>query len=206
MCGIFGSNDITEFRKLCKINTVRGNFIRSVTTIGTDDIRTFHEQDFDKPILPVTDCLYYLGHVQSPTSSVREFDEDTSHPFILNGEYLAHNGVLENDRDLVNEMKLENCNDVDSSIILPLIQKVGFKEALEVLQGIFGCWYYNSKTGSLRIFRAGSTLHYNRGSFSSAALPEYKYIDEGIILEYNFTNNDFNEIDKFKLNSTPFFL
>ena len=206
MCGIFGSNNITEFRKLCKINSKRGNYIRSVTTIGTDDIRVFHEQDFNKPILPVTDCLYYLGHVQSPTSSVRTFSKETSHPFTLNGQYLAHNGVLENDRELVDKMNLECYNDVDSSIILPLMEKVGFNETLEMLQGIFGCWYYNSKSGSLRIFRSGSTLHYNRGSFSSAALPEYKYIDEGIILEYNFTNNYFNEIDKFKLNSTPFFL
>ena len=103
-------------------------------------------------------------------------------------------------------MKLENYNDVDSSIILPLMEKVGFKQALEMLQGIFSCWYYNSKTGSLRIFRSGSTLHYSEGNFTSAAIPEYKYIDEGVVLEYNFTSNNFKEVNRFKLNSTPFFL
>jgi len=124
----------------------------------------------------------------------------------MNGRYLAHNGVLENDRDLVDKMKLENYNDVDSSIILPLMEKVGFTQALEMLEGIYGCWYYNSKTGSLRIFRSGSTLHYNDGNFTSAAMPEYKYIDEGAVLEYNFTSNRFKEVSKFKLNSVPFFL
>ena len=75
-----------------------------------------------------------------------------------------------------------------------------------MLEGTFGCWYYDAKIGSLRIFRSGSTLHLKDGNFSSAAITEYKYINEGEILEYNFTNNKFNIIDKFKLNMTPFFL
>ena len=212
MCGIFGSNNIEEFRKLCEKNTERGNFVRSVTYLFPQGlqsntlVKTKHELDFTKPIAENPFCIYYLGHVQSPTSKVREFEQKTSHPFTVNGRYLAHNGVLENDRDLVDKMKLENYNDVDSSIILPLMEKVGFKQALEMLQGIFSCWYYNSKTGSLRIFRSGSTLHYSGGNFTSAAIPEYKYIDEGVVLEYNFTSNCFKEVDSFKLNSTPFFL
>ena len=212
MCGIFGSNNIETFRELCKINTERGNFVRSVTylfPLGLESktlVKTKHELDFTKPITENPFCIYYLGHVQSPTSKIRDFELSTSHPFALNGRYLAHNGVLENDRDLVDKMKLENYNDVDSSIILPLVEKVGFKQALEMLQGIFSCWYYNSKTGSLRIFRSGSTLHYSEGNFTSAAISDYKYIDEGVVLEYNFTSNRFKEVDRFKLNSTPFFL
>jgi len=212
MCGIFGSNNIKTFRELCKKNTERGNFLRSVTYLfpqGLQNnklVKTKHELDFTKPIAESPFCIYYLGHVQSPTSNVREFNQETSHPFTLNGQYLAHNGVLENDREIVHDMKLENYNDVDSSIILPLIEKVGFKAALEMLQGIFSCWYYNSNTGSLRIFRSGSTLHYNDGEFTSAAMPGYKYIDEGNVLEYNFTSNRFKEVSKFKLNSVPFFL
>jgi len=212
MCGIFGSNNIETFRELCKKNTERGNFVRSVTQIFPEGlqsnilVKTKHEVDFNRPIIENPFCIYYLGHVQSPTSKVREFNEDTSHPFTLNSQYLAHNGVLENDRNLIDEMKLENYNDVDSSVILPLAEKVGFKSAIEMLEGTFGCWYYNSKTGSLRIFRSGSTLYYEHGNFTSAAIPGYKYIDEGIVLEYNFTSNRFNKVDKFKLNSTPFFL
>ena len=212
MCGIFGSNNIKTFRELYKKNIERGNFVRSVTYLFPQGlknntlVKTTHETDFDKPIAENPFCIYYLGHVQSPTSKVREFNKETSHPFTLNNQYLAHNGVLENDRDLIDKMKLENYSDVDSSVILPLAEKVGFKSAIEMLEGTFGCWYYNAKIGSLCIFRSGSTLHLKDGNFSSAAITEYKYINEGEILEYNFTNNKFNIIDKFKLNMTPFFL
>ena len=98
----------------------------------------------------------------------------------------------------------------DENIYGKVFSEMSFKEAIEELEGTFGCWYYDSKKGSLRIFRSGSTLYYKGeycdGSFSSAALPGYKYIDEGIILEYNFTSRSFIEVDKFKLNMTPFFL
>ena len=203
MCGIFGSNNIEEFRELCAKNTERGNFVRSITQLFPQGlqsgtlVKTTHVTDFNKPIIESPFCIYYLGHVQSPTSEVREFNEKTSHPFTLNEKYLAHNGVLENDRELIKEHKLDNCSNVDSSVILPLI---------ETLEGTFACWYYDATNGSLRIFRSGSTLHHYRGNFTSTAIPDYKYIDEGRILEYNFTNNNFNEIDKFELNSTPFFL
>jgi len=33
MCGIFGSNNIKTFRELCKKNSERGNFVRSVTKL-----------------------------------------------------------------------------------------------------------------------------------------------------------------------------
>ena len=96
--------------------------------------------------------------------------------------------------------------DRDSSMILPLMEQVGFKSALEILEGTFGCWYYDSTKGVLRIFRSGSTLHYKGGNFTSAVMAGYDFIDEGVILEYNFTNNVFKKVDKFKLNMSPFFL
>ena len=100
MCGIFGSTDIKTFRELYTKNSERGNFVRSVTMIFPggmkNDIRvaTKYEQDFDKHIEENPFCIYYLGHVQSPTSEIRTFDADTSHPFTYKNTYLAHNGVL----------------------------------------------------------------------------------------------------------------
>jgi len=212
MCGIFGSNNIETFRELCERNTERGNFVRSVTRLFPEGLAskqlttTTYDTDFETPIAGHPFCVYYLGHVQSPTSKIREFNEATSHPFTLNNQHLAHNGVLENDRALINEMGLEGCSDVDSSVILPLINKVGLKNSLEMLEGIFSCWYYNEKTGCLCIFRSGSTLHYDSGNFTSTATPGYQFIPEGSILEYNFTSNKFNAVDSFKLNAIPFFL
>ena len=212
MCGIFGSNNIETFRELYIKNTERGNFVRSITKLfpaGTrNDIRVEinYEQDLGKHIHENPFCMYYLGHLQSPTSKVRDFNKTTSHPFNLNNQYLAHNGVLENDRDLIEEYNLEGYNDVDSSVILPLKEKIGFTDAFSALQGTFACWYYNSNTGCLRIVRSGCTLFFNGGNFSSASMSDYKYINEGSILEYNFTSNTFKEVNQFELNKTPFFL
>lgn len=221
MCGIFGSNNIKTFRELYSKNSKRGNFVRSVTMLFPGGMRndlrvsTKYEQDFGKRIEESPFCIYYLGHVQSPTSTVREFQMETSHPFNLNGKYLAHNGVLSNYTELIQEYNLDVQCDVDSAVILHLIEKIGFTDAISNLQGTFGCWYYDSKQGNLRIFRSGSTLFRNKGNFSSAQ-PEaqhervnslgYTHINEGEILEYNFTNNSFNEVDKFETNAAPFFL
>ena len=106
MCGIFGSTDIKTFRELYTKNSERGNFVRSITMVFPggmkDDIRvsTKYEQDFNKHIEENPFCIYYLGHVQSPTSKVRTFNENTSHPFTYKNTYLAHNGVLQNFNEL----------------------------------------------------------------------------------------------------------
>ena len=174
-------------------------------------VSTKHDQDFNKPIEENPFCIYYLGHVQSPTSSAREFNTKTSHPFNLNDKYVAHNGVLSNHEELIKEYDLDITCSVDSSVILPLIEKIGFTDALSTLQGTFSCWYYNTNTGSMRIFRSGSTLFLNNGSFSSIQ-PEdsheqgYNSINEGHVLEYNFTNNTFNKVDEFELKDSSFFL
>ena len=213
MCGIFGSNNINTFRELCLKNSVRGNFVRSVTKLFPggmkNDVRvsTKYEQDFDRRIEEDPFCIYYLGHVQSPTSSVREFDIKTSHPFNLLNKYIAHNGVLSNHEELVQEYNLDVTCKVDSDVILPLIEKIGFNDAISSLQGTFGCWYYDANIAELRLFRSGSTLFSNGGDFSSVQMSdEYKDITEGDVLVYNFTNNTFNRSGNFELNMAPFFL
>ena len=101
MCGIFGSTNIKIFRELYTKNSERGNFVRSVTMLFPggmkDNIRvaTKHEQDFKKQIKENPFCIYYLGHVQSPTSEVRTFNTDTSHPYTYKKTYIAHNVVLQ---------------------------------------------------------------------------------------------------------------
>jgi glutamine phosphoribosylpyrophosphate amidotransferase len=212
MCGIFGSTDIKTFRELYTKNTERGNFVRSITKVfpggmkNNIQVATKHEQDFDKPIQENPFCIYYLGHVQSPTSEIRTFNIDTSHPFTYKDTYLAHNGVLQNFNELKEKYKLKSkTNKVDSSVILPLIDISGIKNALSELEGTFGCWMYEPNMGRLRIFRSGSTLFSDDKSFSSAQIPGWKVAEEGTIYEFNFTKNEFFEKEKFKLNS-PFFI
>ncbi len=213
MCGIFGSNNIKTFRELYTKNSERGNFVRSVTMLFPggmkNDIRvsTKYEQDFNKHIEENPFCIYYLGHVQSPTSSIREFNIETSHPFNLKNKYIAHNGVLSNHEELIQEYNLNIKCKVDSEVILPLIEKIGFNDAISALQGTFGCWYYDVSHAEIRIFRSGSTIFSNGGDFSSLKVnDQYKDIAEGDILVYNFTNNSFNKEKEFELNMTPFFV
>ena len=212
MCGIFGSTDIKTFRELYTKNSERGNFVRSVTMIFPggmkNDIRvaTKYEQDFDKHIEENPFCIYYLGHVQSPTSEVRTFNTDTCHPFTYKNTYLAHNGVLQNFNTLREKYELKGkTNKVDSSVILPLIYMSGIKNALSELEGTFGCWMYEPNMGRLQIFRCGSTLFTDNKSFSSVQLPGWESVKEGMIYEFNFSKNKFLEKQKFELNS-PFFV
>ena len=212
MCGIFGSTNIKTFRELYTKNSERGNFVRSVTMVFPggmkNDIKvsTKYEQDFDKHIEENPFCIYYLGHVQSPTSEIRTFNTDTSHPFTYKNTYLAHNGVLQNFNELKEKYELKGkTNKVDSSVILPLIYTSGIKNALSDIQGTFGCWMYEPNMGRLRIFRSGSTLFTNNESFSSVQLPGWKSVKEGMIYEFNFSKNIFFEKQAFELNS-PFFL
>lgn len=212
MCGIFGSTDIKTFRELYKKNSERGNFVRSVTMLFPagmkNDIKvsTKYEQDFDKHIEENPFCIYYLGHVQSPTTEVRSFDTDTSHPFTYKDTYLAHNGVLQNFNELKEKYQLKGkTNKIDSSVILPLIYMSGIEGALSELEGTFGCWMYEPNMGRLRIFRSGSTLFTNDKSFSSIQPSDWKSVKEAIIYEFNFSKNKFIETQSFKLNS-PFFV
>jgi glutamine phosphoribosylpyrophosphate amidotransferase len=212
MCGIFGSTDVKTFRELYTKNTERGNFVRSITMVfpgGMKDniqVAIKHEQDFDKPIKENPFCIYYLGHVQSPTSKIRTFNTDTSHPFIYKNTYLAHNGVLQNFNELTEKYELKGkANKVDSSVILPLIYMSGIKNALSELKGTFGCWMYEPNMGRLQVFRSGSTLFTDDTSFSSAQIPDWKSATEGTIYEFNFSKNKFLEKQKFELNS-PFFI
>tara|TARA_R110002051_G_scaffold227016_2_gene289518 strand:- start:169 stop:807 length:639 start_codon:yes stop_codon:yes gene_type:complete len=211
MCGIFGSTDIKTFRELYTKNSERGNFVRSVTMLFPggmkNDIRvaTKYEQDFNKHIEEDPFCIYYLGHVQSPTSEARSFETDTSHPFTYKDTYLAHNGVLQNFNQLKEKYELKSkTNKVDSSVILPLIYMSGIENALSDLEGTFGCWMYEPNMGRLQIFRSGSTLFTDDESFSSVQLPEWKVVKEGVIYEFNFSKNKFHEKRTFKLNSSFF--
>jgi glutamine phosphoribosylpyrophosphate amidotransferase len=211
MCGIFGSNNIKTFRELCNKNSERGNFVRSVTKLFLPNtkhngvnVTTELSQDFNKSIEEDGLCVYYLGHVQSPTTEVREFKTNTSHPFRFKNTYIAHNGVLENSKQLKEKYDLP-ANDVDSSIIPPLIHRLGYKEALSALKGTFGCWSYDQQLGQLRIFRSGSTLCIRGSSFSSAYKPDYESVEQGVIYECNFSTNTFFKVDSFSSKS-PFFL
>lgn len=210
MCGIFGSFNASKFEVLDKANQQRGNF---ASGLMYHDKTNFDIQkvegcfDWDKINLP--QGLMYLGHNQAPTSSARKWKEHTSHPFIFKNWVVAHNGVLTNFEELKAKFLPDHENVVDSSIIPALLCKFDsyvddiktLSEVLSMLEGTFGLWMVNTKNLNVYLARQGSTLFYDKNSFSSTKGDSFTEMEEGII--YKFNKKGIKKVGDFKSKS-PF--
>ncbi len=119
MCGIYGSNDLTTFEVLGDANRERGNFSTGILykyrnssyqVLRRDGTPRWSSFNLPNNATVAGEKVYgdylYLGHNQAPTSSKREYDELTTHPFQYGDWIVAHNGVLTNTTDLILDMKL----------------------------------------------------------------------------------------------------
>lgn len=233
MCGIFGSTIFKNYEKLYTANRERGNFsYGSLYTTRTREVYIRKRQgvvDLTGDYAFSNDYVNFLGHTQAPTSSSRNFSPVTSHPFEDFYYIVAHNGVLENDRQLVEDFLPDHINPVDSSVIPALIslvfefseeflgedidegkrtaEIVALEKACNQLQGTFACWIYSKLTGCTFLVRSGSTLYGNidTGEFSSIRVPGIveDELREGVI--YCSTTEGLATCGEFQSNS-PFFL
>jgi glucosamine 6-phosphate synthetase-like amidotransferase/phosphosugar isomerase protein len=201
MCGIFCSKDLSTFEILEQANRERGNFATGIAWISKDfnyDI-TKRQGTVDLSKILPKDCTY-LGHNQAPTSSVRKWQEHTTHPFEAGDWVVAHNGVLTNFKELAKN--IPNFHGVvDSSIIPALLaendytvgppsciaeEAANIARTLELLQGTFAVWIINIRTFNVYVARQGSTLFYKGTNVSSIKGKRYREVNEGII--YRLTN------------------
>ena len=127
MCGIYGSTDRDRYLTLQKLNTSRGDFCESNLLLNNEGFeihkipkRAKKEYKFPKR----KKFNLYLGHSQAPTSAKRLFDPETSHPFAVENWIVAHNGVLTNYKELINEFQRPYDNPVDSSVIPYILYKL----------------------------------------------------------------------------------
>lgn len=217
MCGIYGSFNASKFEILDQANKVRGNFASGLFYHNGEDFdyqRTEGSFDWDKIDLP--NGFMYLGHNQAPTSSERKWKEHTSHPFVTDNWVVAHNGVLTNFDKLKQDYLPNHENMVDSSIIPALLShfektfdKTNTVEkeiylisyVLDLLEGTFGLWMVNTNTLNVYLARQGSTLFFDKNSFSSAKGYEFKELKEGVI--YRFNKKGIKSEGSFKVKS-PF--
>lgn len=226
MCGIFGSKDYKTYIKLYAKNKDRGAF--AYGSVMTDN--EIHACIKTPGTFKLTEKLYlhlknnkkkdfkdfknYLGHSQAPTSSARKYSHDTSHPFNCGSWYVAHNGVLSNEKELRPLLKkYKSINAVDTSLIPALIDhysKIENNEhkaiciALSQLKGNFGLWILNGKTNHVYLARSGSTLYadFISNDFSSVKYNDYKPLEEGVL--YLQTVEGLTSVCTFKTHS-PFF-
>ena len=220
MCGIFGTSDAERLETLYSLNQDRGAF-----SFGSTYIR--HYVPYDKyPEISIhkspgigkidknyaSTYNYLVGHTQAPTSSQRDYDKNSTHPFIAGNYIVAHNGVLSNDREIISKFDLSGVNEVDSSVIPALIEHNGSNgesemeaivETLEELAGTFACWIINKVTGNIYIARVGSTLFLNAktGEFSSKMQGGFRTVPEGILFKRNHESEAFEPITPFNYNS-----
>tara|TARA_R100000234_G_scaffold23940_1_gene13718 strand:- start:656 stop:1327 length:672 start_codon:yes stop_codon:yes gene_type:complete len=220
MCAIFGSFNTSMFEVLYEANKQRGNFASSIVSLSEDDQfikKKKGDIDFDKYThQPKTN--YYLGHVQAPTSSMRSYSYDTSHPFESISWLVSHNGVLTNHKKLNSLYGLKTR--VDTETIVNVLEYLTHKEhkkgkvivnpakiikkTLEKLSGTFALSIVFCDTNEVFLARSGSLLHYNNnGDYSTLTGEGLKELPEGVLVKLNNKTHRWNKVSEFKHDS-PF--
>ena len=76
-----------------------------------------------------------IGHTRSKTKG-EPSNNDNNHPLVLGGQALVHNGCLWNEDTIFKEYKLKRVAEVDSEVILALINHFQKKEGLQIVPAI----------------------------------------------------------------------
>lgn len=234
MCGIFGSTELKTYEKLYLENKKRGNFAYGSLYTCNDKSLFMRKEpgtvDLTGDYAWQGEYDLFLGHTQAPTSVQREFNPRTSHPFEDMYHVVAHNGVLENFDDIVEDVLIGHINAVDSSIIPAMIgylfefpepqsatdklvnsnkteEVVAIEATCNLIKGTFACWIYSKLTGCTYLVRSGSTLFANieTGDFSSTKIPGMceEELSEGVV--YCVTPEGLATCGRFD-SSSPFFI
>lgn len=219
MCAIFGSPEKSMLEVLYTANQSRGTFASSFIQLTYDDQFIFKKEgeiDFDDT-RGSRQAVYSCGHVQAPTSAMRSWSYETSHPFDTLSWMVFHNGVITNEREIRRKYLPFIENPVDTSLIVNLIQKFMeddrssgtnpvqyIRRALETLEGSFSVAVVDCDTNELYIARVGSVLHYNnKGCYSTMPGNGYTELKEGVIRRLNKKTLRFNKVGEFK-HASPF--
>ena len=223
MCGIYCSTNYNSFKELHSLNTKRGDFATGhlfLTNRGDYEIERFPgRNNYDD--YPTMDQVghydIFLGHTQSPTGSVREYRHDTTHPFETSNWIVAHNGVLNNYKSIIEEFLPGHDIDVDSSVIpafmeyllrnkpvkdnIVLMDNI-VESVLNRLSGTYAVFVYNKPNNLLYVARAGCTLYYDKQKpiFSSVCTQELEPFPDYTL--QRVSNSGFEKITNLQNNSS----
>ena len=203
-------------------NQGRGTFASSFVQLTYDDQFVYKKEgeiDFNK-VKGSKQSRYNCGHVQAPTSSMRKWSYETSHPFDTMSWMVFHNGVITNEQQIRKKHLPFIENPVDTSLIVNLLQKFTdddrssspnpvkyIRETLEMLSGSFAVSIVDCDTNEVYIARVGSILHYNNsGCYSTMQGKGYKELKEGEIRRLDKKTKRFKKVGEFKHDSPFLFI
>jgi glucosamine 6-phosphate synthetase-like amidotransferase/phosphosugar isomerase protein len=207
VCGIAGSFDLDSGWECYRDNLKRGYYSSSVTIIGENGINIIKKSgQLDYNEIP-KNGIYYLFHSRGPTVETNGFKWDENHPFIYGRFVVAHNGIIENYKQLA----VENFT-VDSQIIPFLINnqinknmiscpKIGIHTVLETLQGTFACWILDTVEWDVYLIRHDVTLFSKGGvfsTFSSSKLNGFKDVQQDTLFRINIKSKTIDVIGQIK--------
>ena len=207
MCGIFGSNNKSSFYDLYQLNRSRGSYSHGFYCYrgGTDVVYKTNEELTLNDIPDNMD--YYLGHNRAPTDGSTSFAENACHPFYTDYYWYAHNGIINNHKEL--SEKYDILYAVDSEWIGFYLDKHHFiKNALEeISNNPFAVWILRrEQPHSFVLARVANPIYRSRenNSFSSAQFEGSKLIEEGTVYAGK-ADEITNTLLKFKYKS-PYFI
>ena len=223
MCGISASFNRIDAFKLYEGNLDRGRYSAGLLT-STPVHASQYRIEVIKRQTPFTlnDVpdykQLYLFHSRAPTSRTTEYDPLDTHPFCVNGVYVAHNGIITNHDKLGEKYEIDyslpDVSMVDSYVIPFMInhnkQHCGnwvdaIIKTLNELDGIFALWIYIAELGKTYVCRSGSTLYadFNLGSFSSSPIDGFMPVSEGVLYSIDI-NAGMYAVKSFKNKPTYF--
>ena len=210
MCAIFGTSDRQQFITLYELNKDRGGYASTFCGIIDGKLRVFKNKLFDLDNVYLEDWDYYLGHHQAPTGKVRQYSENTSHPFNYGRWHVAHNGVLTNYREIT---EASDTKDIDTSYIPAYMQELDLsplcfddkgllEETFTAFKGTHTCWVWDDRNSIVYLTKNGSTLFSNGTTFSSVQYDGGKPLLDGYVYMMH-EGSGFLEYVKFE-DSNPF--
>lgn len=192
MCGLFASRDKKKFYELAKINSYRGSHSYSISYYNGNKVQVVTKGLGEMPEIELEDNLYYIGHVQAPTTEV---SDDNIHPAYDKGDYLWHNGIILDTQIKKWQEKWDKEWSWDTYFMLYNMNSGPTEDILSETEGSFACIWYGKYMPYLTTFRNdNSPLFYKDGDISSTKFENSLSLDSGVF--YSMTNNKWKKSDR----------
>ena len=208
MCAIFGSYDLDKLEELAEINAYRGQLSYSLSEYNTTTQQLIMRRKclgaFTLEGLEMTRGMYYIGHIQAPTTGASA--EESIHPSVRTDghDLLWHNGILKEKYVSTVQAYFETSQSWDSGLLHNLLTNVGWDKLSEV-DGTFSCLRYFNK--DLYLFRNEISPMFvdDQLNISSTKFENGTSTEPNKVLKINFTTKALNEVSSFTTKENPYY-